>query len=107
MAKTETKSKAGAIRPLHDKILVRRDEAQTKTDTGIYLPETGKDKPKTGTVEAVGTGALNTETGARIPLTVKKGDRVIFSSYSGTEVKLNDQELLIMSEDDILAVIDD
>ncbi len=101
------KSPKTAIRPLHDKILVRRDEAQSKTDTGIYLPESSKDKPKTGTIAAVGTGALNTETGARIPLSVRKGDRVIFSSYSGTEVKLNDEELLIMSEDDILAVIDD
>lgn len=94
------------VRPLHDKILVRRDEAQSKTDTGIILPENSKDKPKTGTIEAVGTGSLNTDTGERIALTVKKGDKVIFSSYSGTEVKINDQELLIMSEDDILAVID-
>lgn len=95
-----------SVRPLHDKIIVRRDEAQTKTDSGIYLPESSKDKPKTGTIEAVGTGALNTDTGARIPLTVKKGDKVIFSSYSGTEIKLDGEELLIMSEDDILAVID-
>ncbi len=100
------KSKSGSIRPLHDKILVKRDEAQTKTDSGIFLPETSKDKPKTGTIEAVGSGALNTDTGERIPLTVKKGDKVIFSSYAGTEVKLDGQELLIMSEDDILAVID-
>ena len=103
---TQTKKKSTNLRPLHDKILVRRDEAQTKTESGIYLPETSKDKPKTGTIEAVGDGALNTETGARIPLTVKKGDRVIFSSYAGTEVKLNEQELLILSEDEILAVID-
>ena len=95
-----------SVRPLHDKILVRRDEAQSKTESGIYLPESSKDKPKTGIIEAVGDGALNTETGERIPLSVRKGDRVIFSSYAGTEVKLNDQELLIMSEDDILAVID-
>lgn len=100
------KTKSGGIRPLHDKILVKRDEAQSKTETGIFLPETSKDKPKTGTIEAVGTGALNTDTGERIPLTVKKGDKVIFSSYAGTEVKLDGQELLIMSEDDILAVID-
>ncbi len=100
------KSKSNAIRPLHDKILVRRDEAQSKTESGIFLPEQAKDKPKTGVIEAVGSGALNTETGERIPLTVKKGDRVIFSSYSGTEVKLDGDELLIMSEDDILAVID-
>jgi chaperonin GroES len=101
MAKSKT-----SVRPLHDKILVKRDEAETKTASGIFLPETSKDKPKTGIIEAVGDGSLNTETGARIPLSVKKGDRVIFSSYSGTEVKLNEQELLIMSEDDILAVID-
>ena len=100
------KSSKTSVRPLHDKILVKRDEAETKTASGIFLPETSKDKPKTGTIEAVGDGALNTETGERIPLSVKKGDRVIFSSYAGTEVKLNDQELLIMSEDDILAVID-
>lgn len=103
MSKTSSKT---AVRPLHDKILVRRDEAQSKTESGIYLPETSKDKPKTGVVEAVGDGALNTDTGQRIPLTVRKGDRVIFSSYAGTEVKLGDQELLIMSEDDILAVVD-
>lgn len=94
------------VRPLHDKILVKRDEAETKTSSGIFLPETSKDKPKTGTIEAVGDGALNTDTGQRIPLTVKKGDRVIFSSYSGTEIKLDGTDLLIMSEDDILAVID-
>ncbi len=103
---TKSAKSASAVRPLGDKILVRRDEAASKTDTGIFLPESSKDKPKTGIVEAVGTGAMNTDTGARIPLTIKKGDRIIFSSYSGTEVKLNDQELLIMSEDDVLAVID-
>ena len=102
MAKTSKTT----VRPLHDKILVKRDEAETKTTSGIYLPETSKDKPKTGTIQAVGDGALNTETGSRIPLSVKKGDRVIFSSYSGTEVKLDGTDLLIMSEDDILAVID-
>jgi chaperonin GroES len=110
MAKTASapsKSKAAtAVRPLHDKILVRRDEAQTKTESGIFLPETGKERPKTGTVEAVGTGALNTDTGERIPLTLKKGDRVIFTSYAGTEVKLDGDELLIMGEDDVLAIID-
>jgi chaperonin GroES len=107
MSKTATAPKTKVnVRPLGDKVLVRRDDPETKTASGIFLPETGKEKPKTGTIEAVGTGALNTETGERIPLTVKKGDRVIFSSYSGTEVKLNDQELLIMAEDDILAIVD-
>lgn len=107
--KTEGKSKArpASIRPLHDKIIVRRDEAETKTKSGIFLPETSKDRPKTGTIEAVGDGKLNTDTGERIALSVKAGDRIIFSSYSGTEVKLEGDELLIMSEDDILAVIQD
>jgi chaperonin GroES len=102
---TATKTKTD-IRPLHDKILVRRDEAQGVTESGIYLPEGSKDKPKTGVVEAVGDGSLNTDTGERTPLTVQPGDRVIFSSYAGTEIKLNDDELLIMSEDEVLAIID-
>ena len=107
MPATKTRSKTKInVRPLHDKILVRRDEAEDQTKSGIYLPESTKDRPKTGVVEAVGDGALNTETGERIPLTVKKGDRVVFTSYAGTEVKFDDQELLIMSEDEILAVID-
>lgn len=105
MAATKTRAKIN-LKPLHDKILVERDEAESMTDAGIYLPESSKDKPKTGTIKAVGDGALNTDTGERIPLTVKAGDRVIFSSYSGTEVKLGDDEFLIMSEDDILAVVD-
>ncbi|MEX2218617.1 MAG: co-chaperone GroES [Phycisphaerales bacterium] len=108
MSKTATAPKSSKInvRPLGDKVLVRRDDPEKKTSTGIFLPESSKDKPKSGVIEAVGDGALNTETGERIPLSVRKGDRVIFSSYAGTEVKLNDQELLIMSEDDILAVVD-
>ena len=100
------KSKNTMIRPLHDKILIRRDEAEDKTDSGIFLPESSKDKPKSGVIEAVGDGAINTETGGRIPLSVKRGDRVIFTSYAGTEVKLGIDELLIMGEDDILAIVD-
>lgn len=102
---TKTRSKIN-IRPLHDKIIVRRDEAETVTASGIYLPESSKERPKTGTVEAVGDGKLNTETGDRTPLSVKAGNKIIFSSYAGTEIKLGDEELLIMSEDDVLAVID-
>lgn len=102
---TKTRSKVN-IRPLHDKIIVRRDEAETMTASGIYLPESSKERPKTGTVEAVGDGKLNTETGDRTPLSVKAGDKIIFSSYAGTEIKLGDEDLLIMSEDDVLAVID-
>lgn len=98
------------IRPLHDKILVRRDEATDKTDSGIFLPEKAKDTPKTGVVVAVGTGTINTDTGKLTPLTVKTGDKIIFSSYAGTEIKLgatgNEDKLLVMSEDEVLAVID-
>jgi chaperonin GroES len=94
------------VRPLGDKILVKRDEAEGRTESGIYLPESAKDKPKSGVIQAVGNGALNTDTGERIPLNVRAGDRIIFSSYAGTEVKLGDETLLIMSEDDVLAVLD-
>ena len=100
-----TKSKT-AIKPLGDKIIIARDEADSVTESGIVLPESAKDTPKTGGIQAVGEGKLNTDTGERIPLTVKKGDRVIFSSYAGTEIKLDADEFLIMSESDILAVID-
>lgn len=105
MAKNSSSGVAG-FRPLHDKLLVRRDEAQAKTAAGIILPEKAKDTPKTGVVEAVGTGTLNTETGELVPLTVKKGDRVLFSSYAGTEIKIDDKDVLVMSEDEILAIID-
>jgi chaperonin GroES len=94
------------VRPLGDKILVKRAEAQTKTESGIYLPESAKDKPKEGKVVALGNGILNKETGKYIPFSVKKGDRIIFTSYSGTEVKIDNEDLLIMSEDDILGVIE-
>lgn len=106
MATKTKKATTLGVRPLHNKILVERDEAEGRTESGIYLPESSKDRPKTGTVKAVGDGSLNTETGHRIPLTVKAGDRVIFSSYAGTEIKLEGEELLIMSEEDILAIID-
>jgi chaperonin GroES len=95
-----------AFRPLHDKILVRRDKAEDRTAAGIILPEKAKETPKIGTVEAVGTGSINHETGALIPLTVKKGDKVLFTSYAGTELKLDGHEVLVMSEDEILAIID-
>lgn len=99
-------AKSNLIRPLGDKILITRDEAQSKTASGIFLPETSKEKPMTATVEAVGNGSLNTDTGERIPLAIKKGDRVLISKWGGTEIKLNDKDYLIVSEDDILAVID-
>jgi len=102
---TKTKSKV-AVRPLHDKIIVRRDEAETQTESGIFLPEGSKERPKSGIIEAIGDGKLNTETGDRTPLSVEVGNKIIFSSYAGTEIKLDGEELLIMSEDDVLAVID-
>lgn len=94
------------VRPLGDKIIVRRDKATDRTDSGIYLPESAKDKPKQGTVVATGSGLLNRDTGDYMPFTVKNGDSVLFSSYAGTEVKIDGDELLIMTEDDILAIID-
>ena len=94
------------VRPLGDKLIVKRQEAATKTESGIYLPESAKDKPKTGTVIALGAGNLNKETGDYLPFTVKMGETVIFSSYAGTEIKIDGEELLIMTEDDILGIVD-
>jgi chaperonin GroES len=94
------------VRPLGDKILIKRAEAQEKTDAGIFLPETAKDTPKEGKVIALGSGILNKNTGEYMPFTVREGDSVIFSSYSGTEVKIGDDEMLILTEDDILGVIE-
>jgi len=93
------------IRPLHDKILVRRVEAETKTKGGIVLPDTAKEKPKEGVVVSVGTGKL-LENGKRAEFQVKEKDRVIFSSYAGTEVKVDGEEYLVLSEDDVLAVVE-
>lgn len=112
MAKTMTApapSKSGtkvSIKPLGSKVIVKRDDAEEKTESGLYLPEKAKDKPKSGSVLAVGPGQINEETGSRIPLSVKVGDKVLFNSYAGTEVKLNNQDLLIMDEDEILAIVD-
>ena len=94
------------VRPLGDKLIVKRQEAATKTESGIFLPESANDKPKTGTIIALGSGNLNKDTGEYLPFTVKKGETVIFSSYAGTEIKIDGQEYLIMTEDDILGVVD-
>ena len=93
------------VRPLGDKILVKRAEAQTKTKTGLFLPETAKEKPQEATVVEVGEGKL-LDSGQRAPFQVKKGDRVLIGKWGGTELKVEEQEMLVMSEDDILAVID-
>ena len=90
--------------PLGDKVLVKRLEAEEKTAGGIILPDTAKEKPKEGRVEAVGDGKM-TDEGKRVALQVKKGDRIIFSSFAGNEIKVDGEEYLIMSEDDILAVV--
>jgi chaperonin GroES len=92
------------ITPLGDRVVVKRLEAQAKTKGGVYLPDTAKEKPQEGKVVAVGSGRL-LDSGERAKPQVKKGDRVIFSSYGGTEVTVEGEELLIMNEEDILAVV--
>ncbi len=93
------------LRPLGDKILVKRVEAETKTKSGIVLPDTAKEKPKRGKVLSTGEGK-RLDNGQLAPLGVKKGDEVIFTSYAGTEVKIDGEELMIMSEDDVLAIVE-
>jgi chaperonin GroES len=92
------------VKPLGDKVLVKRLEAEGKTKGGIVLPDTAKEKPKEGKIVAVGDGKL-LDDGKRAKFQVKKGDRILFASYAGTEIKIGSEEYLIMSEDDILAVI--
>ncbi|MCX7701616.1 MAG: co-chaperone GroES [Gemmataceae bacterium] len=91
--------------PLNDKIVVKRLEAEATTAGGIVLPDTAKEKPKQGRVVSLGDGKL-LENGKRAPFQVKEGDRVLFTSYAGTEVKIGAEEYLIMTEDDILAIVD-
>ena len=93
------------VRPLGDKIIVKRAEAADRTDSGIFLPESAKDKPKEGKIVALGNGILNKETGDYLPFTVKKGDAVLFSSYAGTEIKIEGKDYLIMRESDIFGVV--
>ncbi len=93
-----------SIQPLGDKIVVERLEAEEKTSGGIVLPDTAKEKPKEGKVIAVGEGKL-LENGKRAKFQVKKGNRILFSSYAGTEVTVDGKEYLVMSEDDVLAVV--
>lgn len=93
------------IRPLHDRVILRRLEEQSITKGGIYIPDSAKEQQAEGEVISVGPGKPD-ETGKIVPVDVKKGNRVLFSKYSGTEVKVDGEELLIMREDDILAVIE-
>ncbi|OYD06713.1 co-chaperone GroES [Paludifilum halophilum] len=92
------------IKPLGDRVVLQAIEKEEKTASGIVLPETAKEKPQEGEVIAVGTGRY--ENGQKVDLEVKKGDRVIFSKYAGTEVKVGDTEYLVLRESDILAVLD-
>ena len=92
------------FRPLHDRVLVRRVEAEAKTAGGIIIPDTAQEKPQEGEVVSVGSGTKN-DKGEVTPLDVKAGDRILFGKWSGTEVKVNGEDLLIMKESDILGII--
>jgi len=92
------------FRPLHDRVVVLRLDSEEKTKGGIIIPDSAKEKPQEGEIVAVGNGARD-ETGKLVPLDVKKGDKVLFGKWSGTEVKIDGQELLIMKESDIMGVI--
>ena len=97
---------ATTIKPLHDRVIVRRlDENSEKTAGGLYIPETAKEKPQEGEVIAAGAGKYK-EDGSRQTLDVKQGDRVLFGKYSGSEIKIDGEELLIMREDEILGIIE-
>ena len=93
------------FRPLHDRIVVKRIDAEEKTKGGIIIPDTAKEKPQEGEVIAVGPGARD-EAGKLVPLDVKAGDRILFGKWSGTEVKIDGEDLLIMKESDIMGVIE-
>lgn len=93
------------FRPLHDRVVVRRLDEDTKTAGGIIIPDTAQEKPQQGEVLAVGNGT-KTEEGVLVPLDVKKGDKVLFGKWSGTEVKIDGEDLLIMKESDIMGVIE-
>ena len=93
------------FRPLHDRVLVRRIEAEEKTRGGIIIPDTAKEKPQEGEVVAVGPGARD-DSGKIQPLDVKAGDRILFGKWSGTEVKIDGEDLLIMKESDVLGVVE-
>ena len=93
------------IRPLHDRILVKREEEKERKKGGIIIPDTAKEKPQEGKVIAVGNGKL-TDDGKRLALEVKAGDRVLFGKYSGSEVRIGDEEYLILREEDVLGILD-
>ena len=94
------------FRPLHDRVVVKRIDAEEKTKGGIIIPDTAKEKPSEGVIVAVGPGARD-ESGKIVPLDVKAGDRILFGKWSGTEVKLDGDELLIMKESDLMGVLEE
>ncbi len=94
-----------SVRPLHDRLIVKRLEEEEKTKGGIIIPDNAKEKPQEGEVIAVGSGKI-LEDGKKVPLEVKKGDRVLFGKYSGTEIKLDGAEYLMMKEEDILGILE-
>jgi chaperonin GroES len=100
------KKKVFKLQPLGDRVVIKREESESKTAGGIVLPDSAKDKPARGSVVCVGNGRL-LQDGSRGQLQVKVGDRVVFSSYAGEAFKVDDEELLLMREDDILAVVED
>jgi chaperonin GroES len=93
------------LKPLHDRIVVKRLEEEEKTAGGIIIPDTAKEKPQQGKVMAAGDGKFR-DNGTRSPLDVKVGDRILFSKYAGTDIKVEGEELLIMREDDVLAIVE-
>src|SRR6202142_4186662 len=99
MAKTQ-------FRPLHDRVVVKRIDAEEKTKGGIIIPDSAKEKPQEGRVVAIGDGKT-LDSGQKAPLTVKPGDKILFGKYSGTEIKIDGEEHLIMREDDVLAIVQD
>jgi len=104
LARTMAQAPAMKLRPLHDRVLVRRVEEQDDKHGSIIIPDTAKEKPQEGKVIAVGTGKV-TEDGKKLPLAVKEGDRILFGKYSGSEVKLDGLEYLIMKEEDVLGIL--
>ena len=93
------------VRPLYDRLLVKRVESKEQVRGGIIIPDTAKEKPMEATVEAVGDGKFD-DNGKRVPLDVKKGDRILIGKYAGTEIKIDEQEFLILREDEVLAIIE-
>ena len=102
MAKVAKKAKVANLQPLGDRVVIRPTEKEEKTKSGIVLPDTVKERPQEGEVIAVGPGRLS-EDGKRVAMDVKKGDKIIYARYAGTEIKLDDEELIILRESDILA----